>query len=187
MFNECRKVAITMKDFKCEWGFAGGWALDLFQGRETREHHDVEIVVFRKNQQDLKEYLKDWEFSKVIKGEFHPWQDEYLELPVHEIHAIHKSTGELLEVLLNEEIDDRWVYRRDSRISIDHQSAFGKTEDGIPYLKSEIVLLYKAKNSREKDDLDFYKTLSYLNESQKKWLKGAIELSIPNHKWLASL
>ncbi|KAA0549581.1 hypothetical protein FZW96_06265 [Bacillus sp. BGMRC 2118] len=184
---ECRKVAWIMKDFKYEWGIAGGWALDLFQGRKTRDHHDIEIVIFRSHQHNVKDYLKDWEFRKVINGEFQDWGDEHLTLPIHEIHAVHRSSGELIEILLNEMEKERWVYRRDARISRNIQYVMNKTEEGIPYLQPEIVLLYKAKHTRHKDDLDFYHTLPCLNQSQRDWLKNSIELSISHHKWLADL
>ncbi|WP_445326865.1 nucleotidyltransferase domain-containing protein [Solibacillus sp. FSL W7-1464] len=35
---------------------AGGWAIDLLIGKETREHKD--IAIFRKDQLNLKAYLK---------------------------------------------------------------------------------------------------------------------------------
>jgi hypothetical protein len=28
--------------------------------------------------------LKGWDFKKVIKGEFYPWDNEFLELPIHD-------------------------------------------------------------------------------------------------------
>ncbi|MEH7135607.1 hypothetical protein V7090_21395, partial [Priestia megaterium] len=40
-------------------------------GRETRNHSDIEIALYRKDQLEIKAYLKEWDFKKVVKGEFY--------------------------------------------------------------------------------------------------------------------
>lgn len=42
--------------------------IELFIGKETREHKDVDIAIFRKDQLYPKKYLKEWEFKKVMSG-----------------------------------------------------------------------------------------------------------------------
>lgn len=106
-----------MSDFKKDWFFAGGWAIDLYLEKETRNHHDIEIGIFREDQIELKKVLSKWEFKKVVKGEFISWNNEYLELPVHEIHAINNMNKQELEILLNESDADNWRFRRDLIIS----------------------------------------------------------------------
>ncbi|MGM0867371.1 MAG: nucleotidyltransferase domain-containing protein [Bacillota bacterium] len=123
-FEHCESITSLMGGFNKTWFVAGGWAIDLFIGKETREHKDIEIAVFRKDQLYLKHFLKDWEFQKVIKGEFHPWKDEFLELPVHEIHGANKLNGDKIEVLLNETQESDWKFRRDFRIPT-HLIQFG--------------------------------------------------------------
>lgn len=86
-FEQCQIINSLMLNFDKKWFIAGGWAIDLYIGKETREHKDIEIAVFRKDQLFLKDYLSEWEFKKVTKGNFHTWGNEFLELPVHEIHA----------------------------------------------------------------------------------------------------
>ncbi len=44
-FKKCKYVSNIMSDFKQPWFFAGGWAIDLFLGKETRIHEDIEIGV----------------------------------------------------------------------------------------------------------------------------------------------
>ena len=73
--------------FDGQWGIAGGWAIDLFIGKETRPHSDVEVAIFREDQHLLKQTLPDWSFEKAVKGELISWKEEWLELPVHEIHG----------------------------------------------------------------------------------------------------
>ncbi|MCM3757528.1 hypothetical protein M3197_08500 [Sporosarcina aquimarina] len=185
--EQCQSVNLLMAEFARTWFFAGGWAIDLFVGKETREHQDLEIAVFRKDQIYLKDYLEGWEFKKVIKGELHSWKNEFLELPIHEIHASNILTEDTIEILLNETKDGDWKFRRDTRISCPINSVWSVTKRGIPYLNPEIVLLYKAKNTREKDHQDFVTVKDYLEDDQKKWLRDALELHEPEHYWLQFL
>ena len=46
------------------WFFAGGWAIDLFLGKETRKHSDIEIAILRNDQLYLKKM--NWNFKKAI-------------------------------------------------------------------------------------------------------------------------
>ena len=186
-FEQCQNVNALMAKFNKTWFIAGGWAIDLFIGEETREHKDLEIAIFRKDQLHLKSYLNDWDFKKVVKGEFFNWENEFLELPIHELHATNKLNGNKIEVLLNETEDNDWKFRRDVRISAPLNSVWSVSENGIPYLKPEIVLLYKAKNTREKDHQDFRAIKDFLNNEQKQWLRNALELHEPEHKWLEFL
>ena len=82
-FKQCESVTSLMANFNETWFIAGGWAIDLFIGKETREHQDLEIAILRKDQLNLKTYLKEWDFKKVINGEFHNWENEFLQLPIH--------------------------------------------------------------------------------------------------------
>lgn len=61
------------------------------------------------------------------------------------------------------------------------------SETGIPYLNPEIVLLYKAKNTREKDHQDFITVKDLLDNKKRQWLKSALELHEPEHKWIQQL
>lgn len=101
-FRICHSVNDLMTDFKGKWCIAGGWAIDLYLDKETRTHGDIEILVFREDQEILKNHLKEWEISKVEEGKSSAWKHDRLELPVHELHAIHRMTGHKLEILLNE-------------------------------------------------------------------------------------
>ena len=51
---------------------AGGWVIDLFIGRETRSHQDIEIAIPRKEQLQLQTYLHDWNLRYVVDGTFFP-------------------------------------------------------------------------------------------------------------------
>nr|WP_235822149.1 hypothetical protein [Gottfriedia luciferensis] len=121
------------------------------------------------------------------KGELSLWENEYLELPIHEIHgSTHESNSEL-EVLLNEIENNEWRFRRDVSITCGLDSFFSISTQGIPYLNPEIVLLYKVKNTREKDRHDFDYVKNSLEKSRKTWLREAILRHHPDHEWLQDL
>lgn len=186
-FEKCMSIKIVMSDFNKKWFIAGGWAIDLFLGKETRDHNDIEIGIFREDQIELKQYLRNWEFKKVLQGEFTSWHSEYLELPIHEIQAINNVKKCELEILLNESDDENWKFRRDITIFYPLASVLRYSDTGIPYLAPEIVLLYKVKNTREKDHKDFLSVKDVLDTKQKNWLIQAIKIHEPKHEWLQFL
>jgi hypothetical protein len=105
-FEVVRSVAGLFSTFRRPWYIAGGWALDLFLGRVTREHHDIDVAIFREDQHELRNHLEGWGFQKVVKRGNHvreAWdKHELLSLPVHEVHARGPGGDSELEVLLNE-------------------------------------------------------------------------------------
>ncbi|QUW24007.1 hypothetical protein JSQ81_13595 [Sporosarcina sp. Marseille-Q4063] len=176
-----------MSEFDGQWGIAGGWAIDLFIGKETRPHSDVEVAIFREDQHMLKKALLDWSFKKAVKGELISWKEEWLEFPVHEIHGVHNQSGKQLEVLLNEKKENEWIFRREPSISFPKSSLFLHSQKGIPYLHPAVVLLYKAKNTREKDHADFLAVKDLLTEEDNKWLLNALQVHVPGHRWIQEL
>jgi hypothetical protein len=62
-----------------------------------------------------------------------------------------------------------------------------RTAEGIPYGRPEVVLLYKAKHTRPKDDADFAAALPLLDAARRDWLRDALELVHPGHRWLGDL
>ncbi|RBP90056.1 hypothetical protein DFO70_110162 [Cytobacillus firmus] len=73
------------------------------------------------------------------------------------------------------------------RISLPINSVWSYSKTGIPYLNPEIVLLFKAKNTRDKDHLDFIAINDYLDAEKKHWLRTVLETHEPGHKWIKSL
>lgn len=176
-----------MTGFEGKWCIAGGWAIDLSLDKETRTHGDIEILVFREDQEILKNHLAEWKISKMDEGKLSAWEHEYLELPIHELHATHRVTGQKLEILLNEKDEDNWLFRRDNRIKKPLSEIINFSKSGILYLRPEIVLLYKAKLNDSKDTHDFNEAISIMDANQKKWLKDALNIHLPNHNWLKKL
>ncbi len=187
------EVAQIMARFASPWLIGGGWAIDLFLGHETRAHQDIEIVIFRPDQQALRLYLAGWQFQKIIPrpegGLKQVWaEDEWLELPTHEAYAERSGSAPfVLEILLNERSAADWKFRRNLAITRPLSKVSLVSPEGVPFLSPEIALLYKAKNPRAKDEQDFENTLPQLNHEQRAWLHQAIEICHPDHAWLAKL
>ncbi|MFS0690604.1 hypothetical protein AB1K89_15315 [Sporosarcina sp. 179-K 8C2 HS] len=187
MLRSCQKVVDWIEGYDCPWGIAGGWAIDLFVGNKTREHSDIEIAILREDQHKIKTILADWSFQKAVKGEIVEWESETLKLPIHELHGYHEKSGERLEVLLNEVENDRWIFRRGPTITFPSSSLFLTTEGGIPYFHPAVVLLYKAKNAREKDHADFHAVKDLLCNEDQQWLCNAFKIHVPGHPWISHL
>ncbi|WP_265446463.1 hypothetical protein [Flexivirga meconopsidis] len=60
-------------------------------------------------------------------------------------------------------------------------------EDGIRYLLPEIVLVYKARLRRPKDEPDFAATLPTLTEDRRGWMRDALTAVVPGHPWIEQL
>ena len=176
----------VMRDFHGRWGIAGGWAIDLYLGHETRAHHDVDIAVLREDQAALRRLLEGVSVTKVVKRELIEWAaGETLAPPIHEIHATWPDESQL-EFLLDERQGRDWVYRRDARIRLPMANAFLE-RDATPFLAPEVVLLYKSKGTGPKDDDDFQRVVPRLGADQRGWLRGALLLTSPDHHWLSAL
>jgi hypothetical protein len=171
------------------WAVAGGWALDLFLGRETREHADVDLAIWRADQQRLHAAASpDWVLEVADNGALRQWNaGEWLSLPLHEIHAHRGSgVGGSLELLLNERDDSAWIFRRDAAVRRELDRAIVSRE-GIAFLAPEIVLLYKSKAPRLTDDMDFRAALPALTNERRAWLHGAIARWSVRHPWVMEL
>jgi hypothetical protein len=155
------------------WYVAAGWAIDLFLGGGYREHDDLEIAVPRKR-------------AGEVGGAF----DGYELRPVgsHQLWIAEPETGAWKLDIMSEPSDgDTWVFRRDERIRMPYDQVIERTSDGIPYGRPEIILLFKAKQAREKDNADFAAALPQLELDRQRWLANALELVHPGHAWLEQL
>jgi hypothetical protein len=177
-----------MAAYPGRWAIAGGWALDLFLGQQTRPHGDVDIAVIRDEQRQLRRFLEGADARVAERGVLRPWApDEQLDAPLHEIHATWPD-GMKLEFLLND-VDsgaNAWEFRRDARVRRPLERVI-RSRDGVPYLSPEVVLLYKAKIRSAKDDADLLAVLPHLGSDDREWLASAIELAHGPHVWLDML
>jgi len=189
------EVATFFSSLKAPWWIAGGWALDLFIGVQTRDHDDIDIQILRRDQQEFRALLHEWDVQAANPvrnpGDwpFLEWKpDTLLDSIVHDVWCRPQKTDPwALQFMIADTEADRCLCRRDARISRPLATIGQKTDDGIPYLAPEIQLLYKAKNLRPKDEMDFSKTLPYLSVESRQWLAQALTLIHPDHPWLIQI
>jgi hypothetical protein len=180
------RVGALLSRADVEWAAAGGWAIDLFLGRVTRPHHDVDLAMWRDQQRAVRIALPDWEFSIADSGLLRPWRhDEQIDLPLHELHA-RGPDGRSVEFLLNDRARGAWIYRRDERIGLPITRAI-RHAAAAPFLVPEIVLLYKSKSPRAIDNEDFRSAAPHLSLDARAWLADALARNHRSHPWLEHL
>ena len=182
-------AASLLADYDAPWWVAGGWAIDLFLGATTRPHADLDISVLRAHQQAVRAALPGWDLQLAHNRQLRPWPaGEDLPPEVHGVWARPGATGPWqLELLFEERHGDDWVFRRDADITMPLGHLGKVTPAGVPYLVPEVVLLYKAKDPREHDEIDFEAALPKLGIGARCWLAAALEVRQPDHHWLGKL
>jgi hypothetical protein len=185
--EDTHAAVAVMADFDRTWFVAGGWAIDMILNTVTRQHHDVDIAVLRRDQQALRSYLGEWQWTTVVRGSRQIWaQGERIDPPVHELYATHE--GYELEFLLEEGDAERWAFRRNPKVSLPlARLGIRVGPSNAPVMAPEVVLLYKAKNTRPTDEHDFLSVLPVLSSEQRQWLREALEICQPGHGWLSRL
>jgi hypothetical protein len=178
--------------FPRPWWVAGGWAIDLFLGRETRRHGDIDIAILRGDEVALPRLVPGWEICVAHDGRLTPWAgDRPLEMPMHQFWVRRDAGGRWSFEVLLEDHDGAgtWRYRRDHRIAAPIGRLGRVSHDGIPYVAPEVALLYKARSHEvaksviEKSAADFAAALPALNDDARAWLRRALGAAHPGHRW----
>jgi hypothetical protein len=182
------EVGRLLSGLRCPWWICGGWALDLFLNSQTRRHDDLDVAVLRRDQADLYRYLRDWDLRYATPGHtLERWHGERLELPIHGIWAGRcRDNRWTCEFLLSEERDGAWVYGRNSAVTL-RLDQLGAEQDGIPFFRPEVVLLYKSSEPSPKNDTDFATVRPHLSAAGQEWLRRALAVCDRRHPWLPRL
>lgn len=181
------EVAHLLQGAQTPWYVTGGWALDLFSGRQTRDHDDLEIGVAADGFSEIQLALRDFDLFVVGGGRAHPLTSETL-AKHHQTWVRERATALWrLDIMREAWEGDTWIFRRDARIRLPRDRVIAFTPDGIPYARPEVTLLYKAKTVRPKDDDDFTRVLPLLEPAGRQWLAESLELTRPRHRWVAAL
>lgn len=186
------EVAALLAGVQAPWYVAAGWAIDLFLGEESRKHEDLEIAVPRERFSEIAARLAGFELfvpdgDLTDPGLVWPFAQAPAELDGNHQTWVREPGSErwLLDVFREPSEGDTWIYRRDERIRLPYGDVIERTDDGIPYARPEIVLLFKAKRVvRPKDEADFGAVWPSLEPDRRAWLAGALALVHPDHPWL---
>lgn len=180
------EVAQRLAGIAAPWCVAAGWALDLFRGTQTREHGDIEIAIPAAAFPEVRGRFPGHVFDAVGDGRIWPDAAPDALAGTHQTWLRDPATGSyLLDVFREPHDGDTWICRRDGAIRLPYRAIIRHTTDGIPYLAPELVLLFKAKHRRPKDEADFDATVPHLTPAQRATLAGFLERVHPGHPWIA--
>jgi hypothetical protein len=183
------EVADRFSSVATPWWIAGGYAIDLLVGWETRQHDDLDIEMFRKDRGSLVDAFPGWDLYSVGSGGLVPWEPGSTIAP-HVFGIWGRPAADApwaIEVMLANGGEKRWRFRRDPDISLETGSLIRRTAEGIPYCTPEVQMLYKSKMARPKDDVDMARVLHRMTVSQRVWLADAIRRGDADHPWIELL
>lgn len=182
------EIARQLEGVGVPWCVVGGWAIDLFLGHETRAHEDLEIAILRPDFERVRAHLSTFAFYSVGDGEVRALpRDASPPEDKHQNWVLDVEAQQWrVDVMMEPGDAHTWVYRRDPAITAPRAAMIG-ARNGIPYLKPEGALLFKAKAPRPKDEADFAHTLPAMDADARAWLRMAIVRAYPGHAWIAAL
>lgn len=169
-----------LEGIQVPWAFAGGWALDLWAGRQSRQHSDIEITCLRHNLSVLIEALPTFEAAVARNKQLSPWHTDICAEPAFSLWL--RRHGEILwdfEIVSEILIGDIWRYRRHEEITLPKERLFQTLPNGWAVIAPEIQLLYKCKNPRDKDVADLQLFWPLLGPLRQTWLRNAVSKAHP--------
>lgn len=185
------EVAELLSGLSVPWWIAGGYAIDLFVGRETRLHGDMDVLIRRDDQLEVQRYLSGWDLHKTQQPGLKPWPiGEFQDRPFDDIWCRRKEDSPWqFQLMLLDTDGDQWVFKRDPTIRGSIDSLGRRSSTGVLYMAPEIQLLYKAKSEMlEKDKVDFQIAVPLMGESACTWLLECLEKRFPGgHTWINQL
>jgi hypothetical protein len=183
------EVAQHLAGISAPWCVAAGWALDLFRGgAQTREHGDIEIAIPAASFPEVRDRFPGYAFDAVSSGRIWESAAPGVLTATHQTWLRDPATGNyLLDVFREPHDGEIWICRHDETIRLPYSEIIRQTPDGVPYLAPELVLLFKAKHVRPKDQADFDGTIPRMTPAQRVTLAGLLARAHPGHRWLANL
>lgn len=194
------KIVDVMSGFPAPWALGGGWAVDAWIGEVTREHGDVDVIVFADDHRALFEQLTGWQLvhhqnlpddgNELWQGQrIHPPDHLHGRLdrgePVPEGGALWATEGWHLDVQFNQRRGHEWVLSTEPLVTLPVDQCTRPTALRAPTIVPQVLVLYKAMDMRRRDKLDFSRLLPHLNAHQREWVRDA--LTLIGHPWLSQL
>ena len=179
-----------MSTYERTWALCGGWGVDAWLGRQSRQHFDVDIAVFHDEQSGVLQFLTDgWLLNghDALDDEGkQQWDGRELSFPAH-VHAYRDTTS--LDFQLELRDGDDWVLATRTRLVRRIARCVRRSAWPMPTLGPEVILFYKAAASsiRPHDEADFRAMLPLLGRDERAWLRGSVAALRPDHDWLAEL
>lgn len=180
------EVARRLEGLDVPWCVAAGWAIDLFVGYERREHEDLEISAPGRAFPQIQSLLGDLEFYAVGDGAVAAVTEASARFAeTHQTWGLDRAAFEWrIDVFREPSAGGEWICRRAEQIRLPYDELIERTSDGIPYVRPEVALLFKAKAARPKDEDDLRDALPLLAASRRALLRDWLALVHPGHAWL---
>jgi hypothetical protein len=181
------QVAERFSGMPARWWIVGGWAVDAFTG-VPREHEDIDVAFFRADLPIVLERLSPelcvW---SNLSGTLRPLRkaEDLLEGARQLWVRRDGDSPWLMDLAMTPHDGDTWISPRDDRIRRPFDEATFAAADGIRYLRPELVLFMKARAPGVRsNDRDLATILPALEPERMAWLREAISLLYPGHRWL---
>jgi len=175
-----------------DWSVCGGGAIDLFLGKQTRIHKDLDIAVYWEDRNSIIAFQIPFEkrnlfcfTAKEYRCRLEPYGDDMYRFSFEKKE---QNDFTYVEFLFNQRDDEYFYLPGDGNVKRNLNNALLES-NGVPYLAPEIVLFYKSSYLEGLDTFDhnqdFDHTLPFLDEEQKQWLRASLEKKYTNgHVWL---
>ncbi len=183
------QLAQKLSGVDADWYIVGGWALDLWLGKQRRQHDDLEFATLPQYAPKLASHLSELIFFEVKAGQLSPWDlNQKFGKDVWQFWGADLEVGRWrVDMMLERGTREFWKYKRSPSFEQLRDSAVRTNADGIRYLAPANVLLFKAKYCRAKDEDDFQAALPNLTASDRATLRRWLSLCHVDHKWLQHL
>ena len=204
------RVVRLMAEFPRRWALCGGWAVDAWLGYVSREHGDVDVLIFEEDQLVLREHLAGWQMvahddnwngktpiwpnTPIPAVEL--WTGRHVDVPGH--FHVRSDDNFDFEVNLNRCDGEEWVLNKDPLVSLPIDDCIGESRWGVPAATPALVAYYKLNPAasgwsatgvreprmRPKDEADVEALLPLLSPEMRGWLGESINKVAPGHAWL---
>ena len=198
------------------YAICGGHAIDLFVGRKTRPHKDLDVAAYWEDRDKLIQYMLDdgWDvyepcgkphlhkinnvnnqmriqdniWCTKLSNKTYKFTEQEKDMYAVKYDECEQTKLDYIEFLFKTIKDGDFLYKRNHDIKLRLEKAI-LTANDIPILAPEMVLLYKSTAANETEyQMDFDNTLSELSKEQKAWLKNSLSIMFPDgHKWLDAI
>jgi len=211
LINELSK---HLSGLNAEWHLCGGFVIDVYLGKITRKHKDIDITVSFDDMIECIKYLKSrgWEIDAPVGNQRLVSVEYALQNPklyfdniwcykkdadfikVEKLDGVFKYVTfvdseqtelDFIEVLFNKIENGFFYYQKNPSITREVQKAFIK-KGQISILAPEIILLYKSRNSENSNyQHDYDMVINTLDKERYDWFMNAMNTAYPKgHKWI---